>query len=215
METKKAVNQLADSALFSGLTPGEIADVLGSFRTTSKLYGKGDMIMSPDSFERGLAYVLSGKVMVQDPCGLALMELDKGTFFAIATLFNDSRRYIGNIYALKESEVIFFEQDLVRECIVKYPQFALNYVRHLHGMMNHMHYELAAQGNSSPKNSLISYLWNSCPRIGERFKLEASYSSLAKHLNMSRSTLYRTLDELEGEGLISRNGRYVTLNRNM
>ena len=215
MEVKnKIVEQLLESELFSGMAFNEVADILGNDQTSVRAYKKGEQIIDPSTFKPCMAYVLTGKLVIREvDNGMVFKDVPKGSFFALITLFNDSLQFASNIFAVRDSRIIFFSQDLVDECVSSYPQFARNYIRYLHTRMRFMHSEIMVLSRNTPKNSLIGYLWNSSASLGEQFRLEASYSDLARNLNMSRSSLYRILDELEGEGFLTRKGRYITINR--
>ncbi len=217
MEVKyKIVDQLSESELFTGMAGNDIADILGSDQAELKAFKKGDTLFDVNRFSPCMAYVLTGKLMIrQSDTEMIVKEITKGSFFALLTLYNDSLQFASNIVAAKDSKVIIFSQELIEKCVSKYQRFASNYIHYLHTRMRFMHSQIMVLSMSTPKNSLISYLWNSSAKLGEQFRLEVSYSDLAKKLNMSRSSLYRILDELEAEGLLTRQGRYVTINREL
>ena len=100
---------------------------------------------------------------------------------------------------------------LVEECIRNHADFAMNYVRFLGSRIRFLNRKISLLANTSSESSLIGYLLNAASRFGEEFRLEVSYSQLARNLNMGRSSLYRALDDLEERNIIRRSGRNITL----
>ena len=140
-----------------------------------------------------------------------MRRIDEGGFCGVAALFNDEPKYVSEIKAVKKLKVVFFQESLVEECIRKYDEFAMNYIRFLGNRIRFLNRKISLLANSSSQNSLIGYLTNAANRFGETFRLEVSYTELARNLNMGRSSLYRALEDLENRGLIRRQGRNITL----
>ncbi|MBQ9037009.1 MAG: Crp/Fnr family transcriptional regulator [Erysipelotrichaceae bacterium] len=209
---KRVIDQLMNSTLFANVGRKELIQLLGNEEVELCQYAKNEVVFTPKKFKRALAFLSKGhlKVMVGDG-QLVMSKLKSGTFFAVATLFNGEEEYISSIVANSNAEVVFFPQSVVEKCIESYPEFALNYIRLLHSKVRFLNKEIEVLGASSGKNSMISFLLNSSQAIGEPFRLEVSYSQLADQLNMSRSSLYRALDELVADGIIARDGRNITV----
>ena len=87
----------------------------------------------------------------------------------------------------------------------------MNYVRFLSDRIRFLNRKINLLANSSSENSLIGYLLNAAGRFGEEFRLEVSYTELARNLNIGRSSLYRAMDDLEEKNIIKRKGRNITL----
>ena len=70
---------------------------------------------------------------------------------------------------------------------------------------------LALLTSGESRNTLLGYLLSEADKRGEHFRLQVSLTELAQMLDMGRSSLYRSFEELEAEGVLARNGREITI----
>ncbi len=209
--SKRIVEQFRRSELFGVLKRSEIAALLEHDSVELKVFEKNDIVFTPTSFSRCIVYVAKGSAKVYtEKEHIPMSCLRKGMFFGIATLFNDIQ-YISEIIAEKHTELIMIPEALIREYIKTNPAFAVNYTIILHRVIISLSQEIEMISNSTCKTRVTAYLWNSSFYTDESYRLEVSYSDLAESFNISRSSLYRILDELEEEGIIKREGRRITI----
>ena len=213
--SRKQLNQISTTFMFENMDQNSVLAILKDERTVLRRYGRGEKVFDPQQYNRSLAYILKGKATVtmqkDGQSSFPMRQLENGSFFGIAALFNRSEDYVSEITAATELKIVFFQEELVEECIRGYPEFAMNYVRFQSDRIHFLNRKINLLASTSSQNSLAGYLFNAASRFGEQFRLEVSYSQLAKNLNMGRSSLYRALDDLEERGIISRNGRNITL----
>ena len=213
--TKNQLSTICSTFMFEGMDNDVVLAVLQDDRVVCRSYLKGETVFRPEQYSRSLAYILKGSASISMETGskdvFPMRKIEEGSFFGVAALFNDETRYVTEISAARDMKIIFFRESLVEECIRNYSDFAMNYVRFLGSRIRFLNRKISLLANTSSESSLIGYLLNAASRFGEEFRLEVSYSQLAKNLNMGRSSLYRALDDLEERNIIRRSGRNITL----
>lgn len=213
--TSKQIKELMDTFLFRGLYEETVERILIHPNCTVKKYERGQIVFRPDEYSRSLAYIISGSCKVtMDQKGsgkLPMNILSKGSFFGVAALFNEDVRYVTSIEAVRATSILFMDQQLVMECIEKVPGFAMNYIRFMGNRIRFLNrkIEILAKGNS--EKSLAGFLLSSYTTRGTEFTLPMSCSELARALNISRSSLYRAMEDLENRKIISREGRKISI----
>lgn len=90
------------------------------------------------------------------------------------------------------------------------PMVAQNYVRFLSDRIRFLNRRLATLTAGQNDGKLWQYL-QACREEDGRVTLLTGMTGLAKRLDMSRSSLYRSLDALEESGRIRRDGKCIFL----
>ncbi len=209
--TRKQLEMIMHSAMFDGLTERDVCLILQDDRTQCLSFSRDEVIYDLNDYSRALGFVLKGGVAAHNAMGYLMNRMPEGSYFGVAALFNAENRYVSEIRAEKESQIILIGEPLVEECIGRYSRFAMNYIRFLGSRILFLNNRISLMTSSSNTGRLMSYLLNMADRQGEQLQLQVSYSQLSRSLNMGRSSLYRALDELENEGIIRREGKRITL----
>ena len=213
--TRSQLSDICSTFMFEGMDTETVLSVLQDDRVVCQGYLKGETVFRPEQYSRSLAYILKGSAAISMETGdgenFPMRKIEEGSFFGVAALFNEETRYVTEISAAKDMKIVFFRESLVEECIRNHPDFAMNYVRFLGDRIRFLNRKISLLANTSSESSLMGYLMNAASRFGEEFRIEVSYSQLAKNLNMGRSSLYRALDDLENRNIIRRSGRNITL----
>ncbi len=213
--SRKQLIQISSTFLFENMEWKDVLDILKDERAVFQRYARQETVFEPRQYSRSLAYILKGTVEVSMNTGeensFPMRRIEKGSFFGVAALFNKETDYVTKITAVSDVKIVFLREALVEQCIRSYPEFAMNYVRFLSGRIRFLNGKISLLVSTSSETSLTGYLLNAASRFGEQFRLEVSYSQLAKNLNMGRSSLYRALGDLEEKGIIIRKGRNITL----
>ncbi len=213
--TKNQLTDICSTFMFEGMNSDDVLTILQDERVICQSYLKGETVFGPQQYSRSLAYILKGSAFISMETGsgenFPMRKIEEGGFFGVAALFNEETRYVTEISAAANMKIVFFRESLVEECIRNHADFAMNYVRFLGSRIRFLNRKISLLANTSSESSLIGYLLNAAGRFGEEFRLEVSYSQLARNLNMGRSSLYRALDDLEERNIIRRSGRNITL----
>lgn len=206
---RKRVKELQETKLFAGVEEDLVIKLLTDERTLYRTYRRGETVYRPAEFEKALAYIIKGTASVRMMnSDFPMRTLNEGSFFGVATMFNDEKSYVSEIVCGKALQLVLFKEESIRELLDVSSIFRENYIRFLSDRIRYLNHKIAYLANSSRTSSLIEFLGG---QDRESFDLPMSYSKLARHLNMSRSSLYRGFDELEEKELIKREGRRITI----
>lgn len=205
--------KLGDFFLWRGLTPDETKAILEHL-DRPETFEKGARIFSGVHFRRALAMIMSGEVQVFRSDGdgrrVVMNRLSAGQVFGAAALFGDTEAYATEIEALCPTRLVFISQAQMSACIARYPLVAENYIRFLSGRIRFLNHKIAGFTGGPTGNRLYHYLLEHRQPDG-RVDIPVSMVELAQSLNIGRSSLYRSLDALEAEGWIRREGRDIHL----
>jgi CRP-like cAMP-binding protein len=200
----------ADTFLFSGIDEATI-DSLVSEKVTKKRFLKNELICSPESCDKKIGFVLSGECEIcSDNSRVPLNRLGKYSVFGVTNLFSSEDDFPTNIYAAKECEVLFIEKDDFLEIIKSSPEASFNLIRFLVGRISFLNKKISSFSSENTETKLMKYLLTKYRQHGVSFELNLSRT--AEEINSGRASLYRSLNALESEGVISRVGKSIRIN---
>ncbi|WP_294513494.1 Crp/Fnr family transcriptional regulator [uncultured Intestinimonas sp.] len=168
-------------------------------------FPKGTVIYSPSRFRRCLGVFLSGRARVTKGA-LVMSTLERGAFFGAAALFHRRDRYETTITALTPCTVAFFPEELVAALLDDCPAFRRSYIAYLSERIHFLSRKV--EGLTAPKvtGKLARWLLES-----EREEVSCPATELSRRLDVSRASLYRAFEELEGAGAIRRAGKTIVI----
>lgn len=178
-------------------------------------YAKGERIYDAHSFRKSLGLVLSGAVLVQSPGeqgrSLIMNRLQPGDVFGAAALFDEEQSdYVTQLTAQEPVCVRFITQEQMNDLFRRFPQTAQNYIRFLSGRVRFLNRKLATLTGGSSVSRLYHYCLSHQQEDGT-VAFPHSMTELSRVLNMGRSSLYRSLDTLLLEGIVTRDGKHYRL----
>lgn len=189
--------------LFDGLDLSEQAALLAAAPPPVD-FEKGVLIYSTHSFHRAVGLVVSGRVTVIRAAAV-LNRLGPGDLFGAAALYGDEEEYATEVVARTACEVQFFSQPLLEEWMKADFRIAENYIRFLSGRIRFLNRRIAAFTAGSANQRLLLYLQQHADENGQ--VSPRNMTELAHMLDMSRTSLYRSLDELAALGHLRREGK--------
>ena len=203
--------QLAASALFSGMTPQETAEVLRCLGAERRVFQKGEMICRAGEAAAALGVVLSGRVLIgrDDFWGntTVLDSVGPGQIFAEAYACTPGEPLMVNVAAAEAAEVLLLPAErMLTPCAAGCPHhgkllrnlLALTARKNL-GLSRKIFYTAA----KSIRGRLLSYLSDQALRTGSRsFTIPFNRQQLADYLNVDRSALSSELGRMRREGLL-------------
>lgn len=178
-----------------------------------KSYQKDEMLFSSQDKAKGFYYVESGEIRVfkMDEHGkeIEVTRLEPGDFLGEAILFVSS---VFPFYAqaVKDSQVFFFEKEIIFSEIDKDPKIAKFFLNLLAGKCLVLNRRIESLGLKTVRQRLIQYLLSRC--TGEQkciIKLRLRKGELAKILGTISETLSRNLKQLQEENLIEVHGNKI------
>ncbi|MHB8066672.1 MAG: Crp/Fnr family transcriptional regulator [Desulfobaccales bacterium] len=175
---------------------------------------KGAILFSPGEPARGFYAVLEGAIRVYRVSGkgkmITLEIVGPGSTFAEGSLFSDS--YHCYAEALKDSKIHLITRGEFRTIIKDNARFSYEWIRVLSTEIINLRQRIEEISLKSPKERIISYLIMLADmQKATRVTLPSLRKAIATLLNMTQETFYRTVNELEKEGLIHLYGQEVDI----
>ena len=194
------------SPFFRGAEPELLDRVLSLPQVTVEDFSPEQTVYQPHRFRRCLGFLLSGQVQVTNGT-LSVSLLEAGELFGAAALYNDLPDYATTLTARTPCRILFLPQEEVDRLLGEEPLLRRNYLRYLSGRIRFLSGRLQAVTQTGAEGKLARYLLSS----GEDAPIRTSATDLARRLGLSRASLYRAFDALEGAGLIRREGKTVCI----
>lgn len=187
---------LYSTYLFSGTE-----NVLDSVNLTEPVtFNKGEVIYDENRFLKSIGIVLSGKARAVSLNGeVPLSYFSKGNVFGAAALFGENKEYISRIEAVSDCTVQFIEQETLTQLFRADEQVAVNYISFLSSKIRFLNGKLSVMMQEGVEGRLYAYLY----KLGEE-GYSGKLTELSKTLCMGRTSLYRSLENLEQNNLIVR-----------
>lgn len=206
--------------LFSAITDAEVAMIAAA--TLERDLSKGEILFQQGDMPKGFFYVIRGQIKLAFSSRQGnekIVEiLGPRQSFGEAVLFME-RSYPVFAQALEDSQLLLIDRCVVFDLIDKDPAFSRSLLAgmaiRLHGMVR----DVEAYSLSSGVQRVVSYLFSlsgdmpCAPSSAQRRTVELPTSKhvLASRLNLVPETLSRIFHDLSNEGLISVQGRQITL----
>lgn len=197
---------LSASPLFLGVDQEELAQLPAYPGCSLEQFPAGASIYRPDRFRRSLGVLLSGQVRVTK-APLTVSVLEPGALFGAAALYNDAPDYATTLTALSPCTALMMTQELLDRLLGEQAQLRQNYLRYLSGRIRFLSTRLQSLAAGGAEGRLSRYLLENL----QDGKLVCPATELAHRLGISRASLYRAFETLEGSGLIQRQGKTITV----
>ncbi len=202
----KQLAALSASPLFTGVDQEDLARLLNYPGCSVEEFPAGASIYQPDQFRRCLGVLLSGQVRVTK-APLTVSVLEPGALFGAAALYNDAPDYATTLTPLSPCTVLMMTQELLDRLLSEHTLLRQNYLRYLSGRIRFLSTRLQSLAAGGAEGRLSRYLLENL----QDGKLVCPATELAQRLGVSRASLYRAFETLEGAGLIQRQGKTITV----
>ena len=195
------------SPLLSACSGHTLLELLTASQAVYDTFLAGAVVYDPGHFQRCLGLLLEGQLQVTKG-GLSVSVLEPGEVFGAAALYSDCPEFATTITARKDSRCLLLPQKLVDRLIATDAAFRERYLRYLTGRIHFLSGRLDSLAQHGAEGKLGRYLLTN---RGEENSLTCSATDLARRLGLSRASLYRAFEVLEGNGLISRAGKTISI----
>ena len=205
---------LKNTFLFKGISEDDISDLLAGIQIEESSYNKGDLIFSPDGFERRLGMVIKGECLVGRQSGGTFVPLNTiGVYgsFGILSVFSAREEFPTIIKAKSMCTVIFFDADSVRALVEKSPAVSLNVIEFFARKVSFLNDKITAFSGGSIEEKLAGYILE-LQKKNSSLKFDFNKKKSSEALNCGRASLYRDLAMLEADGLISLDSKKIIIN---
>ena len=200
--------------LFKGLEEKEKKNIIKGFNAPLS-FKKGDIIYSATQFPDAIGYVVSGEAVAVTNNGhnVHMRTFEKGACFGVAAIFSGNENYVSTITAKSDSQILFISETELRNIFLENPKTAINYIEFLSGKIRFLNTKLSVISCGCAEDTVLKYLI-SVADSDNNAKIPKSMTLLAKTLGLGRATLYRSLDNLERDGIILRENNNIKVIKN-
>lgn len=175
----------------------------------------GEMVFTQNQYRRSLGIVVSGELRATKNGAntiIILNSFSQGGVFGAAGLFSDMEGYVSEIQAIRKSKVLFLSEELLHSLFMAMPVAAENYIRYLSGRIRFLNNRIDSFTGGSAERRVAVFLLDAASKAGKAdIRLSITFTNLAESLNIGRASLYRAMDSLVDAGLISRNGKEISV----
>lgn len=206
--SKQKLQLVEKTFLFQGVDHFSVERIVLDERCEKRRYSKGEVIFDESHFMPSLGILLSGEVRVEkntaDGKRLRLSTMGAGDCFGAAAMFHHRGRYLNVITAEKMTEVLFLPEELISWAMQRDPVITNNYIGYLSDRIWFLNGKIAALTAGSAEQRLAVYLL-------EHGGAESSMTDLSQTLCIGRASLYRALEDMEVENMISRGNKTIEI----
>lgn len=191
--------------IFGSLEDKRLSEIASDVRCKTFTSFNGEEISSNGL---GLFMIISGSVLVfrkGNGLPVLLQRLEKGKVFGAASLFSEETEDVTILRAEGDASTFFLPIGLITELICENSDFALSYVTFLSEKIRFLNKRMSELSAPSVTQKLAAFL------LRKENGIAQTKVKLASALGIGRASLYRALDELEETGLISVDGKNVTV----
>lgn len=179
-------------------------------RTVS--YSAGEVIYSPLCEKKQVGIITDGRAFVEPPRSnekVLLRILSPSDMFGVANLYCDSQPFVSIIRAKGSCRVLFIDGDAFCSLLELDSGALRAYLRFLSNKIVFLNKKISTLTAGSTERKLAIFLYEN--QTDGKFSQQSSMLAIAETLNVGRASLYRALDALEAEGLISRDGKTINI----
>lgn len=211
MDAKKCVSALLRNVIFSKCGRDELISLVESGKIKDVSFEQGEVITGGEKFENALGIPASGKLRVERRDGdksVLLNVIESGGCFGASTMFGGGGASTV-ITAASRSSVVFVSEAAMRELISENEDVRMSYIAFLSDRIRFLNSKIQAFTGGSSLDRLRAEIEKGADENGV-FRVPG-YAELARRLDIGRASLYRSLDALEEDGTIKRDGKDIIL----
>ena len=205
---------LKKTFLFKNVEEEVIDVILRPIKVECKDYAKGDVIYSPDVFEKMIGFVIHGECLVSRQSGDSTVPLNtirENDSFGITAVFSSRDSFPTVITAKSSCSILFLSEHSLRSIVKKNPQLSMNIIEFLTEKINFLNDKIAAFSGGSVEEKLASHILLLSKR-NNSLEFDFNKKKSAEALNCGRASLYRAISALESAGYISLDNKKIIIN---
>ena len=198
---------------FREIPDSELLEIQQELTFSVSEFEKNDVILSNEHYEREIGFVLSGKCEVRRRRlkeDILLQSLGKNDSFGILTLFS-REEYPTVVISKGRTEVLFIPRDQFLLCLNRHPNVSMNVMTFLASRIVFLNKKIATLSGATVEEKVRQYIIFEYNSLGEQFAFNAS--RVAELLNIGRASLYRALDSLMEQDIISLSEKTIFIKR--
>ena len=204
--------------IFSELTPSDLNKI--AERMVRRSYTKGQMILLEDDLGQTFFVIGKGSVKItrlsDDGREVILAMLGESDFFGEMSLLDGDGRS-ANVVALEASEVLTLARNDFLDILQEYPKISISLLEELTQRIRKSDQQIESLSLSDVEQRIGITLIRLAEELGTikqgsvRIKNLPYQQDIANMAGTSRETVSRTFKLLEEKGLVTREGRKITI----
>jgi len=204
--------------IFSDLSPSDLNKIAG--RMIQRTYTKGQMILLEDDLGQTFFVIAGGSVKItrlsDDGREVILAMLGESDFFGEMSLLDGAGRS-ANVVALDSSEVLTLARNDFLEILQEYPKISISLLEELTQRIRKSDQQIESLSLSDVEQRIGITLIRLAEELGTikhgtvKINNLPYQQDIANMAGTSRETVSRTFKLLEEKGLVTREGRKLTI----
>jgi len=189
--------------LFKNLSKDRIQTLLAQVPHTIKSYLPQETIFTEVNFNRQLGILIKGEAQMYKTLStgdsLLLKHLNTNDLFGTGYVWGDTDYFPATIKAIKHSSVLFLPKTSLKKLFLLEPIILDNFLDAINDSFLHLNNKIEMLAIPSAKERLLFVITEACQ---SNKIMTLNKSRLCQELSISRSSLYRCLEQLQDEQYI-------------
>lgn len=199
--------------LFSEFSSKEVKIIIERYQPVITEYKKGERIFSPHEFARNIGFVLSGECEVRrhssDSKSVVFNIIKPYQSFGVMAVFTDEEVFPTEIFARKNTAVMFFSKNDIFSMITDYPEISMNVIHFLANKILFLNKRLDTFSASSSEGKLAAFLLQEYEKGGP--ELPFNCQRCAETIGIGRASVYRAIDTLVESGIVNYDNKKIII----
>lgn len=204
--------KLRNNMLFKNADDEKIAKYISGEKYSIRSFSAGEEILSHDRLNVPIGFILEGVATVTSADGgknVLLRTVGAGAVFGISTLYAAEAPFPTNVRAKNACKVLLVQSDAIRSLIEHDRGAMIGFMSFLSDRIVYLNKKINAFTAGSAERRLSLFLADN--ETDGVYSSGVSISALADMLDISRASLYRAFDKLEGEGFIEKHDKTIII----
>lgn len=217
---EESISILKKTALFSGVAPEHIAEMMTCLSAKSAYYDKNQFVFRQGDMPSCIAVLVKGKLHLQkdDYWGnrSIISSVVPGEMFGEAYALSNGTPILHDVVAVEDSTVVFFDANKTLTVCPSTCPFHARVIRNLFSAVSEKNRKLVGKlghmAKRTTKEKLLSYLSEEADKQKcSDFEIPFNRQQLADYLAVDRSAMSNELCRLRDSGVIAFHRNHFTL----
>lgn len=205
---------IAKTNLFSGLTESEIEEILTGIQVSESSFPKGAILAMQDEPCNRLIFLVKGSVKAEmsDPSGkiVKVEDIEAPNPLAPLFLFGKDSRFPVQVTTRENVTALVIPKNSVLKMLRMNEQLLQNYLDISAFYASALSKKLHLMSFRTIRQKIILYLLNLPEQKPNCVELDRTQNALAEYFGVSRPALARELRNMQDDGLIELDRKYVS-----